>query len=93
MKKSFNELCSIIAGLDTKKEVELVLTAFLTPKELDQVSERWSIIKGLNEGQSQREIAKRLGTGVMTVTRGSAALKNDKGGFKLALKRGAYLPK
>lgn len=91
MKKTLHELCSIIAGLDSTKDVHLLLTDLLTPKELGQLEERWNIVKRLNEGESQRKIAKELGVGIMTVTRGSAQLKKKNGGLELALKRGGYL--
>ncbi|MCK5913234.1 MAG: helix-turn-helix domain-containing protein, partial [Desulfuromusa sp.] len=45
--------------------------------ELDEVAKRLQIFEMLAEGVSQRQIAKSLGVGVATVSRGSSVLKNQ----------------
>ena len=68
-----------------EKQLTLFLKDLLTPHEHEQIVERWQIIKLLNEGNTQRKIAEKLKVGIATVTRGAAALKQSKGGFKAAL--------
>ena len=54
------------------------LNALLTPNEISEMQRRLQIFSLLEEGVSQREIAKQLGVGIATVTRGSRALKELK---------------
>ena len=54
------------------------LAALLTPNELDAISTRLEIARLLQTGISQRQIAKQLGVGIATVTRGSRELKAGK---------------
>lgn len=79
-KELFEQL--VKAMLVYKKPIDLkqFLTAILTPKELVEISTRLEIVKLLKKGVPQREIAKKLGVGVATVTRGSREL--NKGNFK-----------
>ena len=54
------------------------LEALLTPYEREEVIHRLQIFTLLTKGLSQREIAKQLGVGIATVTRGSKALQAGK---------------
>jgi TrpR family trp operon transcriptional repressor len=54
------------------------LEALLTPYEQEEVIHRLQIFTLLTKGLSQREIAKQLGVGIATVTRGSKALQAGK---------------
>lgn len=68
------------------KLLDKFLFDILTPKEYDEIHKRWEIVKMLHSGVNQHDISKKLGVGVATVTRGSTALKNTKGGFREILK-------
>lgn len=68
------------------KLLDKFLTDILTPNEYEEINRRWEIVKMLNSGVNQHEISKKLGVGIATVTRGSTALKNSKGGFNQILK-------
>jgi TrpR family trp operon transcriptional repressor len=54
------------------------LRVLFTPNEISEMQRRLQIFALLEEGVSQREIAKQLGVGIATVTRGSRALKELK---------------
>nr|WP_239090355.1 Trp family transcriptional regulator [Marinomonas ostreistagni] len=58
--------------------LESKLNALLTPNEIAEMQRRLQIFALLEAGVSQREIAKQLGVGIATVTRGSRALKELK---------------
>ena len=91
------------AGMKTKEGKELIkvfmeagksetlmeafLEDILTPAELEEVVQRWQIVKMLAKGERQHAIAKKLGIGVGTVTRGSKELKDKNGGFTQVLKK------
>ena len=63
------------------------LTDLLTPVEYTEIKKRWEIIKMLDRGVNQHEIAKKLGVGIATVTRGSRELHDTNGGFRKVLNK------
>jgi TrpR family trp operon transcriptional repressor len=60
---------------DSKEKLENLLKGLLTPKEIQELAERFRIVRLLKQGVGQHEIAKKLGIGVATVTRGSKEIK------------------
>lgn len=74
-------LSEILLQIKTKEEMESFLHGLLTPKELIELPTRIRIVKMLKKGLPQHTIAKELGVGVATVTRGSREIK--KGRFSL----------
>ena len=82
-----DELCTLFVGIRTKKEALALLQDILTKSERADVAERWQIVKMLAKGVPHRKISQNLKVSISKVTRGSAALKSDHGGFGLLLKR------
>ncbi|MBT3249941.1 MAG: transcriptional regulator [Candidatus Pacebacteria bacterium] len=78
--KEFDELVKALLSIEDKKSMQNFLFGLLTKKELEDLPNRLQIIKMLKEGIPQREIAKKLGVGIATVTRGSKEI--DRGTFK-----------
>ncbi len=58
----------------------------LTPREFENISTRWEIVKRLAKGEYHQSIAEDLHLGVATVTRGSREMRKKEGGFRRALK-------
>lgn len=69
------ELLDSLLLIKTKEEMEAFLVSILTPQELAELPKRLEIFKMLKAGIPQHEIAKKLGVGVATVTRGSHELQ------------------
>lgn len=69
----FEELIEHLSKQSDKRALAQALESLLTPTELIEISKRLQIFKLLDEGIPQREIAKRLGVGIATVSRGSRA--------------------
>ena len=69
-----DELLESLLAVTTKGEMEAFLNSILTPQELADLPKRLEIFKMLKAGIPQHEIAKKLGVGVATVTRGSHEL-------------------
>lgn len=80
------ELLKALARLDRTEDIALVMSDLLTPSEVEALGERWSIVRQLLAGKSQREVAAELGVSITTVSRGSRQLKYGQGGFQVALK-------
>jgi len=55
--------------------LERFFRQILTPKEVQDLSSRWELVKLLKEGISQREIARRLHLSLCKITRGARELK------------------
>ena len=69
-----DELLESLLAVTSKEEMESFLKGILTPQELSDLPKRLEIFKMLKAGIPQHEIAKKLGVGVATVTRGSHEL-------------------
>ncbi len=70
-----NELAKVIAHIHNTKRAEEFLLGILTPSEREEVARRLQILKLLKQGHSQWEVAKKLGVGIATVSRGAKELK------------------
>lgn len=71
-----DEVSNLIFNLNTEKEVSGFILEILTESERETLSKRWRILKLLNNGVTQREIAKDLNVSLCKVTRGSKILKD-----------------
>lgn len=58
-----------------KGEMRDFLYGLLTDKELEDIPTRLVIVRMLKGGVAQHEIAKKLGVGVATVTRGAREIR------------------
>ena len=76
--KNLQNISKLVKNLHTEKEIELFFKELLTEAEIDTLSKRWRILELLNNGETQRDIAKELQVSLCKVTRGSKILKNDK---------------
>ncbi|MGL1901909.1 MAG: trp operon repressor [Fibrobacterales bacterium] len=79
MNTQSNYLDELVTHLLEKKspdEFKKALKGLLTPAELSEIPKRLQIFNMLKAGIPQREIAKTLGVGIATVTRGSRELKS-----------------
>ncbi len=75
-----HELIETLLNIRTKEDMKDFLLGILTPKELEEIPTRLQIVKKLKKGTAQHKVAKDLGVGIATVTRGSKELQ--KGRFK-----------
>jgi len=71
-------LIKFLREADNDTVLEKRLEALLTPNEINEMQHRLQIFSLLEQGIPQRDIAKQLGVGIATVTRGSRALKELK---------------
>jgi len=85
MKDEIKELARIFAEIEDPKLMEEFLVCMLTPKEIDEISGRWKLVKMLDQGESQRTIARKLGMSLCKITRGSRELKKQGSAFKKVL--------
>jgi len=79
-----DDLVELIASAQDKDLLADLLLGLTTSKERNEFVQRIEIIKRLLQGEPQAKIAKDLGVGVATVTRGSKELAQ--GRFKILRK-------
>jgi TrpR family trp operon transcriptional repressor len=72
------DLVQFLTEVDDELVLEKRLKALLTPNEIEEMLRRLKILELLEQGVPQRDIAKQLGVGIATVTRGSRAFKELK---------------
>ncbi len=75
------ELCEIFASIDNAQLLEDFFGCLLTPAERKDVAARWLLVKEINKGTSQREIAKKFHMSLCKITRGSKELKKPDSAF------------
>lgn len=83
--RDFRDLIELIYSIEDKELLEDFLLGITTPKEREEFVQRVEIVKRLIGHETQKNIAKDLGVGVATVTRGSKELAQ--GRFKVLRKR------
>ena len=72
------KISKAVKNLHTEIEIEAFFKELLTDSEIKTLSKRWCILEMLEQGCTQREIAKDLQVSLCKVTRGSRILKNNK---------------
>lgn len=77
----FKHVVQVISEIDDRAQLEDFLYGITTQTERDELGMRLEIIKQLLDGVPQHKIAKDLGVGVATVSRGSKELSS--GRFKV----------
>lgn len=70
----FDEFVDFLLQAQDRRALAGRLCALLTPAELHDIPNRLRITRLLKQGLPQREIARQLGVGIATVTRGSKAM-------------------
>ncbi len=85
-KDCFSELIEVLREIAKDKWLlREFLVDILTPREIEEISNRWQIVKMLKAQIPHHIIARKLHVGVETVTRGSREMSNERGGFRLTL--------
>jgi TrpR family trp operon transcriptional repressor len=87
MNKNIRELSELLACTDDPKEIRNFFETILTLKELKDISSRWELVKRLDQGNSQRQIARDLHLSLCKITRGSKELKKKNAVLKRFIDR------
>ncbi|HEX5798230.1 MAG TPA: Trp family transcriptional regulator [Candidatus Saccharimonadales bacterium] len=80
-KKYKDELVDLLSGIAVNSTMSDALSNLLTPQELEEMTLRLQIFKGLMNKKSQRQLAKELNVSLATVSRGSRELKYGRPGL------------
>ncbi|MDR2135482.1 MAG: trp operon repressor [Treponema sp.] len=85
VEQNLSELALALAKTDDAALIGNFLRGILTPAETADIAARWALVKDLEAGRSQREIAKNLGISLCKITRGSRELKKPDSAFRRML--------
>jgi TrpR family trp operon transcriptional repressor len=79
---NIKEIAGLLAETTNKNLILEFMESILTPAELEAISSRWELVKMLDQGVSQRKIARELHLSLCKITRGSKELKKDNSPLK-----------
>lgn len=79
------EISSVLAKIGDAALLEQFFREILTLREVRDISSRWELVKLLEAGVSQREIARKLGLSLCKITRGSRELKKNDSALRFLL--------
>jgi TrpR family trp operon transcriptional repressor len=80
------EISSALSSTDDHELISSFLESLLTPRELEEITARWELVKRIQSGESQRKISQELGLSLCKITRGSKELKKENSAFLRMLK-------
>jgi len=86
-KKAREALYEAVLALRTPEECRRFFEDLCTPTEVQAMADRWAVVDQLLEETPYREIQKRTGVSVATVTRVARCLRDGEGGYTLVLER------
>ena len=80
-------LFEVVLTLETQEEAAAFFRDLCTRRELNDLSQRWAVVRLLDQGIPYREIAEQTGASTATVTRINEWLRHGAGGYRMALDR------
>lgn len=83
--ENIKELCHLINKIDDDQFLYDFFCCLFTKTELKEFASRWILVKKIDEGVTQREIAKQYNMSLCKITRGSRELRKSGSAFKKAL--------
>ncbi len=75
------ELSRVLALEKDPEMIREFLLSLLTGAEAAEISSRWTLVRLMKQGMSQRMISRELGLSLCKITRGSKELKKDNSPF------------
>ncbi|MDR1899755.1 MAG: trp operon repressor [Treponema sp.] len=88
VRENLADLADTLARTGDRELIRSFLYCLLTPAEVADIATRWALVKDLERGIPQREIAKNLGISLCKITRGSRELKKPDSAFQRILSGG-----
>ena len=83
--KALSEIYHVLAGMHDEVFIKYFFGCLFTPVELHDVAKRWLLVKEIDRGTPQREIARMFNMSLCKITRGSRELKKKDSAFRKVL--------
>ena len=84
-REALDEVIGCIAETSDKELLSNFFDCLFTPAELLDIGKRWLLVKEIDKGTTQREIAKEFKMSLCKITRGSKELKKEDSAFRIML--------
>lgn len=85
VRENLMELCRLIKNSEDEQFIFDFFSCLFTKPELKDIANRWILVKEIEKGTPQREIAKKFGMSLCKITRGSKELSKPGSAFKKML--------
>ncbi len=85
VEKTIRELCKLILASNDEDFVYSFFECLFTKPELKDMASRWLLVKEIDKGTTQREIAKAFSMSLCKITRGSRELQKSDSAFRKML--------
>ena len=86
VENTIKELCHFMAKSMDEDFIFDFITCLFTNAELTDIAKRWLLVKEIDKGTTQREIAKKYGMSLCKITRGAKELSKKDSAFRNMLK-------
>lgn len=83
--ETIQELCNLMLKSQDEKFVYDFFSCLFTRPELKDIANRWLLVKEIDKGSTQREIARKFSMSLCKITRGSRELAKDDSAFRKML--------
>jgi TrpR-related protein YerC/YecD len=80
-------LFDAILALESRDEAARFFRDLCTRRELEEMSQRWQVVRLLSEGRHYREINEETGISTATITRINQWLRHGTGGYQEVLRK------
>lgn len=80
--KDLDKLCELIEQATSRPELRAILRDLLTGSEIKTLIERWKTVTLLLDGNTHREVQKKVGISISKVTHAANLLKKNANGFR-----------
>ncbi|MBR1537049.1 MAG: transcriptional regulator [Treponema sp.] len=85
LENSLREICKLLAKNGSSDFIYDFFGCLFTPAEMNDFAKRWLLVKEIDKGTTQREIAKKFHISLCKITRGSRELKKEESAFRKLL--------
>ena len=82
---TIKELCHLIKKSDDEAFIYEFFNCLFTKPELKDIANRWLLVKEIDAGTTQREIANKFSMSLCKITRGSRELNKEDSAFRKML--------
>lgn len=82
---ALREMCNLLSKNNDAGFIYEFFGCLFTPAELNDFAKRWLLVREIDKGTTQRDIAKKFHISLCKITRGSRELKKEDSAFRKLL--------
>ncbi len=85
LEEALREMCKLLAKNNDANFIYEFFGCLFTPAEMSDFAKRWLLVREIDKGTTQREIARKFHISLCKITRGSRELKKKDSAFRKLL--------